>query len=213
MVKVSINGTEYQVKTLWEEVDADKIMVCENFKEELEAMSDIPKEIIEKANELQLFPFYTLIVFIHDVEDFPAIHDLNIAEESYEKLELTKKRIQTGKTYNKLLKAARTYYPDEKNPVRLVSLGISIVAQISLFLEKYTEMTESEHDNDEIVAGVETLDAFGAWGTAFTLAGKDVLKLKAVLETRAIVVYEALRYNYRESKYMKRLFEIKNPKK
>lgn len=213
MVKVRINGTEYQVQTDWKEVDPDKIMICENFKEELEAMSDIPKEIIEKASELQLFPFYTLISFIQDVEGFPAMQAVDIREESYEKLEQTKKRIQTGKTYNKILKAARTYYPEEKNPVRLVSLGISIVHQISLFLEKYTEMIESEHDNDEIVAGIDTLDAFGSFGTAYNLAGKNVLQIQAVLNMPALRVYEVLRYNFRESKYMKRLFDIKNPRK
>jgi hypothetical protein len=213
MVKVKINGVEYSVQTRWEEVDAVKIMVCENFREELEAMSDIPKEIINKAADVQLFPLQTLISFIYEVEEFPAIQAVNIAEESYEKLELAKTRIQTGKTYNKILKAAITYYPEEKNAVRLLSLGISIVNQIGIFLEKYQEMTESEHANDELAAGVEQLDAFGSWGTAFSLAGKDVLKLRGVLEMKAIVIYEALRYNFREARYTKRLFELRNPKK
>ena len=213
MVKVRINGADYEVKTLWEEVDADRLMVCETFREELAVMSTIPADLIGKASEIQLFPFYTLISFLYEVDELPMVEAVNIENESYEKLELCKQRIQTGKTYNKLLKAARTYYPEENKTVLLLSLGVSIVQQISIFLAKYTEMTEAEHENDEIVAGIDRLTAFGAWGTAFTLAGKDVLKLRGVLDMKAITVYEALRYNFREAKYMKRLFEIKNPKK
>lgn len=210
MVKVKINGVEYSVQTSWYEVDVGRLMLCENFREELTVLSDIPEDIIKKAMDLQLFPLQTLISFIYDVEEWPGIEAVNIEQESYEKLELAKQRIQTGKTYNKILKAAITYYPEEKNAVRLLSLGVSIVNQIGIFLEKYTEMTASEHTNDEILAGVDTLEAFGMWGTAYVLAGKDVLKLRGVLDMKAIVIYEALRYNFRESKFTKRLFELRN---
>lgn len=212
MVKVSINGSEYHVQTSWEEVDPDKVMVCENFREEICAMSDIPEDIVKRAVPEQLFPIYTLISFTDDLDNLPDIPAVNVAEESYEKMELAKIRTKTGKPYNRVLKAARTYYPEEKNAVRLLSLGISIVNQIDIFLSKYTEMTESEHTNDEIVAGIDTLTAFGAWGTAFSLAGKDVLKIRAVLDMKAITIYEALRYNFRESKYTRNLIEIRNKK-
>lgn len=213
MVKVKINNVEYSVQTSWDEVDPDKLMLCENFREELECLSTIPKDIIDRATDEQLFPFYTLTSFIHEIGEMPMIDTVDISQESYEKLELARERMKIGKEYNKILISARTYYPEEKDTVRLLSHGISIVNQIILFLDKYTEMQGSEHTNDELMAGIESLDAFGSWGTAFVLAGKDILKLRGVLDMKAITVYEALRYNFRESKYIKNLFEIRNPKK
>ena len=213
MVRFKINGVEYEVCNEWHEVDPDKLMVTETFKEELEALSTIPKELIEKVDDMQLFPFYTVISFLDDLETIQALKAVTIEDESYEKMELLKQRVIHGKPYRKCLKAGRVYYPDEKNAVRLISLGASIIAQLEIFLNAYKELGEHEPDNDEIIAGVDTLTAFGAWGTAYSLAGRDVLKLRAVLEMKAITVYEALRYNQRETKYMKRLHEIKYPRK
>lgn len=212
MVKVKINGTEYRIKTKWDEVEPDRLMSCDDYKQELACMTDIPLEIIEKASESQIFPIYSLITFIDETDRFPDIQAVDIEKESYQKLELTKSQIQSGKTYTRVLKAGRIYYPDEKDVVRLLGLGVNIINQISVFLENYKEMISAEPDADEVWAGVETLSDFGAWGTAYVLADRNILNLQAVLDTPALRVYEALRYNFREAKYMKRLYEVKNKK-
>lgn len=210
MVRFKINGKKYKAKNDWSEVDPDKLMMCDGIKDELECLTDIPNELINKATELQLFPLYTLISFIDDIESIELVQSVDIEQESYKKLELAKANIKTGKPYAKILKAGRIYYPDEKNPVLLLGLGANIINQIAVFLEKYEEMIQSEPDADEVWAGVETLSDFGAWGTAYNLAGEDILKLDSVLNLPALRVYEALRYNFRKSKYQKRLYEIKN---
>jgi len=231
MVKFKINGKTYKAKTKWSEVDPDKLMMCDGIKDELKCLTDVPHETIDSATELQLFPLYTLISFIDDVEeniDEPYINfwdkiksfvgikktkAIDIEQAPYKTLELAKVNLKTGKSYAKILKAGRIYYPDEKNPVLLLGLGANIINQIAVFLEKYSEMIQSEPDADEVWAGVESLSDFGAWGTAYNLAGEDILKLQSVLELPALRVYEALRYNYRKSQYQKRLFDLKNKTK
>lgn len=210
MVKIQINEKKYKVHTLWDEVDYEKLINANDFRDELEVLTDIPRETLHLASELQLFPIYTLVSFIDDDDLYPEFEAVNIEHESYEKLEYAKKLMQTGKNYQKVLRAAMVYYPDEKSTVRLLGLGVNIVNQISLFLENYKEMVSSEPDADEVWAGVERLSDFGAWGTAYVLADKNVLNLKAVMEQPALRIYEALRYNFRESQYMKKLYEIKN---
>ncbi len=213
MVKFKINGKKYKAKNQWSEVDPDKLMVCDGIRDELKYLTDVPHETLDAATEVQLFPLYTLISFIDDVESIEQIQAVDVEQDQYQKLELAKSNLKTGKSYAKILKAGRVYYPDEKNPVLLLGLGANIINQIAVFLEKYSEMISSEPDADEVWAGVETLSDFGAWGTAYELAGEDILKLRLVLEQPAIRVYEALRYNSRKAKYMKKLFEIKNKTK
>lgn len=210
MVEVTINNKIYHVKTNWSEVDTDKLTNCQSYKDELICLTDIEPEIIEIATEVQLFPIYTIISFIDDIDFIEELQAIDVENASYQQLELTKKLIQTGKTYVRLLKAARVYYPDENNPVRLLGLGANIINQISVFLENYKEMISSEPEADEVWAGVDSLSDFGAWGTAYVLADRNILNLKSVLELPAIRVYEALRYNFRESNYMKRLVEIRH---
>jgi hypothetical protein len=216
MIRVKINGIEYHIKTEWNEVDADKLMVTENFKEELEVLSDIPMDTLKQWPDLQLFPLYTSMSFIDDMEAVPYVEALDVSQASYEKMELCRKRVELGKPWRKCMKAARVYYPEEKNCLTLIGLGHSIVEQLNNFIEKYQELyakDDEELSNDEILAGVHTLNAFESWGTAYVLAGRDILKLQQVFDMPAIKVYEALRYNHREAKYMKKLHEIRYPKK
>jgi hypothetical protein len=210
MVTIKINGVEQHVKTDWSEVDPDKLMACDTIRDELECLTDIPRDILDKATDVQLFPIYTLCSFIDDLELIQEVQAVSIPDNTYERLELTKTNIKTGKTYTKLLKAGRIYYPDQKDCVLLLGYGANIINQIAVFLESYTEMIESEPEADEVWAGVESLSDFGAWGTAYVLADRNILNLNAVLKMPALEVYEVLRYNFREAKYMKNLYEIKN---
>lgn len=213
MVTIKINGENYKVKTQWSEVDHELLIKAEGIREELAVLTDIPRETLNLATDLQLFPIYTLVSFIDETDSYPEFQALDIEEAKYEELEFTKKQISTGKTYQRVFRAAKVYYPKEKDTVRLLGLGVNIINQISLFLENYKEMVQSEPDAEEVWAGVESLSDFGAWGTAYVLADKNILNLRAVMELPARRVYEALRYNYRESQYMKRLYEIKNKTK
>jgi hypothetical protein len=214
MVQVKINGSQYNVCSSWKEVDKVKLLKCENPRQELVALSNIPEELIKKASDKQLFPLFTLISFIHDIEIIPAIQALDIPVKScYNSFEKAKKILSSDKPmYNRLIATASIYYPQEKDLVRLIGLGRSIDSQIALFLGVYLEMFEEKPTDNQINAGIDTLADFSHWGVAFTMAGRDLERMNRILyNTPVIEVYTALHYSWREAKYNKRLWEIEHP--
>lgn len=215
MVNLKINGVKCKVFTRWEEVDTSRLLASNEstIRDEIKALSTIPHNFIDKADDVQLFPFVTLISFIYEAEMIPAIKADPINIKSYNLFEKAKKACSQGKPYQKLLRVAKVYYPDEKNVVRLIGLGLSIVHQIAVFLEHYQDMIEDPGDPLKVQAGVEELTAFGHWGTAFNLAGHDLEKVDRVLEMPTIKVYTALHYSWRESKFREAYLELKYPKK
>lgn len=225
MVTVKINGSDYQVKTEWSEINPDELKECKDFKDELKCLTTVPHEIIDKATNKQLWPIYTLLSFIDDMDNVPYEEALikydnegkeemrGIAYGPYDDFESAKGMLTVDcKPYCKWINAARVYFAEEKNPVRLIALGVSIVNQISIFLENYKDMINDPPDEDAIQAGVEDLSAFGMIGTALELAGGDMLKMPIILKKPAIRVYTILHYNWRKSKYQERLFNIRHPK-
>lgn len=73
-------------------------------------------------------------------------------------------------------------------------------------------MSQAEPDADEVAAGVDKLSGFGPWGTVYELAQKDLTKVRGIFKMKAIEVYTALHYSWRQAKYMKQLHELKYPK-
>jgi hypothetical protein len=217
MVKIKINNTKYKVPTSFKEViDFDKLMVCETVLDELKTLTTIPADILSQLNEEQQFAIANLTSFlddINDLEDFvTGVTDIvDVEIETYEKLELAKMAMK-GKMYQQLYKVAKVYYPKETDNKKLLSIGYHLYIQIATFLEHYKDMYEGELDNDEIMAGVHQLIGFGAFGTAFVLAGRDLLKLRSILDQPALDVYTALHYSFRENKYQMSLHEIRYPK-
>ena len=209
MVRTIINGTTYQIQTKWKEVDPVALVACNDFRDELKALTTIPAAIIDKATELQLWPVYTCLSFIDDLDSYPFEDAVAVDRESYQKLELARKALQVGKPYKKIINVALVYYPDEKDPVRLIGLGVSLVSQISLFLANYKDMLESGPGLKEEAAGIGELAGFGSWAAAYNLSGRDLTKVSVVLELSAIKVYTALYYSWKESEYLKRLHEKK----
>lgn len=214
MVTVKINGTPYKVCTSWDDVtDVTELLKAEDFKDELIALSTIPRETIESADELSLFPLYTLISFLDDIDSIDPLQARSVARSKYERMELAKTFLKDGKQWKRIYLAAKVYYPKEKNPSRLLSLGVNIVSQIATFLSNYRDMLEHEPDQEEEAAGIDDLSGFGSFGTVYNLAGKDLTKVREIYAKPAIEVYTALHYSFREAKYMRALHEIRNRKK
>jgi hypothetical protein len=216
MVQVKINGVQYNICSSWSEVDKAKLMACDNPKQELKALSNIPSELIDKAPDTQLFPLFTVISFIHDVDIIAEVQALDIPVKScYNSFEKAKKLLLSDKPKNhRLIGVASIYYPGEKDLVRLIGLGRSIDSQIALFLEVYLEMFEEKPTDNQISAGIEGLSVFSHWGVAYTMAGRDLERMNRILfNTPVIEVYTALHYSWREAKYNKRLWELEHPPK
>jgi hypothetical protein len=223
MVTVWLNKKPYQVANTWGDVDIAKLMevhrdedgniIPTTSKHELKALSSIPHDLIDVTPDIQLFPLYTIISFIHEAELMPYVEAENVASSQYRKFESAKHALRDGKPYRKIIAAAQVYYPDEKNSVRLVGLGISIVNQVAIFLQNYTDMINATPEKNEVEAGVEELAAFSYWGTAYVMAGRNLLNVDAILAKPAIEVYTAMYYSFKEAKYNKEKFRLDHPEK
>lgn len=223
MITVSLLKKPYRICNTWEDVDHAKLIAQQldpegkprftTSKDELKALTNIPHDLIDRVPDIDLFPLYTVISFIHESELLPYLKARQITRESYSLFEKAKKACREGKPYKKIISAAKVYYPDENNSVRLIGLGLSIVEQIASFLEKYEDMIHAKPEKNEVEAGVEELGAFGHWGTAYVLAGRDILKINEILERPAIEVYTALHYSFKEHKYNKKKFDLDHPPK
>jgi hypothetical protein len=211
MIQVRLNGVSYNICNTWGDVDLNKLVECETSKDELIALSDIPRKLVYKYEDLQLFPLYTLISFIHESELLPYVDAGDISLMSYNLFEQGKKAISEGKPYQRIIKAGKIYFPEEKNSVRLIGLGLSILNQIALFLENYRDMLEDPPEKNAVEAGIEELSGFGHWGTAYNLVGRDLFKIDQMLALPAIKVYTALHYSWKEAKYQKRKYDLDHP--
>ena len=101
MVNLKINGVKCKVFTRWEEVDLSELIKPRfddegspraiNSRDEIKSLSTIPHDLIDRADQVQLFPFFTLISFIHEAELIPAIKADPINIKSYNLFEQAKK--------------------------------------------------------------------------------------------------------------------------
>ncbi len=215
MTTVTIGGTSYKVKTAWSEVDPDELLKCkEQTVPELSYLTEIPASILEALADP--LPLLTLTSFLDNPADvvLEAIEfDVpNVDKQAYQKFEKCKMLMRSGKLYTKLFNIARVYYPDEKNSVHLISIGLNILNQIEVFLSGYKEMYEEGLTPEQELAGFARLSSFGPWGTAYTLAGQDPTKTNDILNLPAIEVYTALFFNFLQSKAQKAFIEITRPK-
>lgn len=192
----------------WSDVDVEKLLTCQTFKDEIKALTDIPHELVDKWPDVQLFPIFTAMSFLTDLDLYPVYEAIVIEKEPFEQFELCRSAMEAGKTYVRAIAAAKVYYPEEKNAEKLLGYGVHIIDQVHQFLKFYEEMFKHEPDGDAEIAGIEKLAQFGSWGRAYILAGRDLLKTRELFKLPAIEVYTALLYNFRESKYQKALHEI-----
>jgi hypothetical protein len=225
MVKIHIGGKPYKLPTKWEEIDIHLLMGCTTPKEELSILGNIPPREINQLTHNQLFSLYQIIEFTHDHESLDGVlKEISCTQiykddvgpmidfSSWEKLSKARKVIepQYHKTYYNL---AKIYFPSEKDTINILSLGYKLLEQLNTFLGSYEEMFNEPYEDDEVNAGVEDLNGFDIFGTAFTLAGEDILKMDEVLQMPAVVIYTALYYSFKKRKYQENLMKIREDKR
>jgi hypothetical protein len=213
MISVRIQGNKYSIAENIYEVDIHRLIKASSEREELAAISDIPLSLVAR---LDLDTFLPLIEFLNADYDYVSldVKCKNVSQEPYEKLELAKKAMQDHeKLYMQVYHVAAVYHPERKKSIPIFQTGINLIHQIGLFLDEFAEMNQEEPDSFEKAAGIDKLTELGSFGTAYNLAGKDLTKMDAITEMPAVVVYTALLYNYRESKYMDELNRLKYPPK
>lgn len=210
MIRVKVQGVEEVICSGWDDVtDLGKLLECKNFRDELKLLSTIDRQLIDAADDEQLFPLYVTISFLEDPTTYPPCKALEIQLDTYDRLEQCKLAVNEGRLYQKAIKAAQIYYPQERNVGQLVGLGVDIIQQLAIFLASYTEVLRYRPTPQEQNAGINELAEMGTWGTVYVMAGKDLAKMKTILDQPAIQVYTAMVYNAKSAEYQKRLAEAK----
>lgn len=200
MIRVTVNGSGYQIKTTWDEFTVNDLLACTDARSELIAASTLPADLIYKARPDHLFPFYTILSFMHDVANYKLAPDTKAIErESYDQFVQCCSVIQEQvNPYQRAIKAALIYYPEELSVNKLMEYGASIVLQVNAFLESYSELNYKD-PKEEGSDYMDRLRTMGPWGTVYAMAGKDLTKMDAIFKKSTIEVYTAMIYNFREA--------------
>jgi len=215
MIKINIGRKKYKVCNEWKDLTPSILHTIKSIEpiELVKALTDIPEDVIEILSESSLMAIYQLVSF---VEDSPKVlapkKVINVASESWKKLESTKQALQTKSPPYIATQVAGIYFGDEvyKWSIPLVYGQTSqILESLFVFLERYKELNEGgEYDEDQLEAGVEGFETFGVGAIRYSLAKGDVTKYKDIEEQTAEDVYFTLLYEKAVNKYQKELKRI-----
>jgi hypothetical protein len=216
MQTVTINKTQYSIKTEWSEVTAKEFYELrhEHTPEHLlTTLSNIPKELLDQMQDFQKESF--LPIFKLDLERLEGKAKpiaLDIAKESYEKLEIARVQLRLAENITYILPKLAEIYGieiDWDKPIeKIVTQGMYILQSILTFLKKFEILWSEEPTDEQKDAGIERLAAFGSSATVYELAGGNILNFQKVLDQPAGEVYQYLLYKHTRSEYENNLIEI-----
>lgn len=210
-LSIVINGKDYWIHSTWNGIDLENLIKACTLQQELAALSNIPIEVLNSATDESLWPLYTVISFI-DSPQIYEVHAVSVALGKYEEIEQAKKYLRGGRVFRQLINVAKVYYPDETDPLKLLSLGANLTKQIEVFLSQFKDMIEEQPTGEEERAGASDLAAFESFGTVMSLAQDDITKMRAIFAMPAQEVYLSLRYAWVKNKYQKALMANKTQK-
>lgn len=211
MVLIKIKGKKYPCPMNWDEVkDLAGLVSAIDLTGEMAVLTGAH---LDGIPEDQIFPLLTLTSFLEEF-DTPEIQCIAVEEQSYFKMQEAKAILtQPGRAYKKFYHLSKLYHPERTETVQIISTGVNLLNQIEVFLSHYEEMFSYEPTQEEKDAGIEEFAQLSAFGTLYNLAGKDLLKIDQVGESPAVIVYGVMMYNFKESEYQKKLWDIQHPPK
>lgn len=84
-----------------------------------------------------------------------------------------------------------------------------IANQLGSFLKKYQRLNEFEYSEEQIEAGIERFEGFGAFPTIASLAERLKIKYDDVTKLPVEQVYMTLLHDFEQSEYQKELLKIR----
>lgn len=214
MISVKVGKKKYDIATCYEDINAKQLHSIENEKPKsiIKALTSID---VDKIDSKSIIALYQILNF---VESEPIMKrykkDINVASESWLKLELTKQALATQNRFFYVVEVSRIYFGDEVFDWSLhviYAQTTQILHSFNLFLERYKELNErDEYDDDQLEAGVKGLETFGAGAIRYSLAKGDVTKYEAIENMSAEAVYFTLLYERAVSMYQEKYDQIKS---
>jgi len=227
MIKLTINGKDYQVKNSWTELtynDYIKVLSSASMMltDRINLLTGIPKDICDKLSFQQLAFICDALLLFDEPEDILLftkgyIDELNIGRRTYKELEECLIFIRKVKNPVAALdKVVKILYGEEIGELKAVEVlpkGLFILTCITKFLDEFKRLGDYEPTIEEQEAGVEELGKFGFFATAVQLARKYGKTHDDILAMPAREVYTTLLYDFEQSEIEKRLQKIHSRKR
>jgi len=215
MITIKINGSDYKIPTSFEDVTPKQLHELPDTKPKtlISELTDISHELIEKMTSEQVVQLDTLLSFVHEQPNELLIkEEVSVGKKEWIHLEMTKQALETKNEPFIAVEVARRYFGEEVfdwSPALVYGQTAQILHSLSLFLERYKELNDSDpYDDDQLEAGVKGLESFGVGAIRYALAKGDVTKYEEVEKMSAEAVYFTLLYEKAQSEYSSRLKEI-----
>lgn len=215
MISITISGKKYSVKNQWSDLTVKDLHGIKSIKpiDLVHSLSNIPPSLLEQLPESNLLALYQIVSFVEDAPtDIRVKHEVNVANESWKKLELTRSALKIASPPFVAVEVAGIYFGDKifNWPISLVyGQTYQILESLNVFLERYKDLGDSDpYDEDQLEAGVQGLESFGVGAIRYSLAKGDVTKYAAIESMSAEDVYFTLLYEKGVNEYQKRLKNI-----
>lgn len=224
MVTLQIKKRKINIRTSFKDVtDKDLAKIIDTSPRDiLQALSDAPSGTFLSLTSEEISALYPLISFLERPEEaglyLPSTFspvEVDIASESFEKIELAKRAGQTyKKPFQVLPELARIYYgEDPQRPAaEAFALGALVLDQMNTFYERFKDLSGDPPDEDQVEAGIESLHTFGPYGIAESIAERYGCRPLEVFNWTAEEVYLNMLYSQAKNKYQQNLREIEKRK-
>lgn len=192
-------------------------------REVIAALSGITRDEAYRLSSEVVLALYELYSFLDKVEEaanyVPADWQppsVDVAGETFEKIELAKKAMSAGYApYRLLIELVVIYYGEDAikgKAAPVLALGALILQDLNQFFERFKDLAGQPPSEDEEEAGVEALHSFGPYGIAENLASKYGGKPYDIFGWSAEEVYLELTYQLAKSRYQENLRDIERRK-
>ena len=223
MVTINVNSQKISIKASFNEVTAFDLMAIQDTSPRgiLQALSDDKQDIFYDLSPDEIGALYPIISFIDNPEEAAAylpldfkMPEIDIASESFDKIELARKIVIKHKKAFKLLpELARFYFGNEDRPASVaMALGAVVLEQMQSFFDRFKDLQADQPSEEEMEAGIEALHSFGPYGIAEGIAAKYGCRPLDVFSWSAEEVYMNLLYSQAKNRYQENLRNIENRK-
>lgn len=223
MVTLRVKNQKVSIRTSYKELKAKDLEIDESSPRSILAgLSDARPGLIYSLSAEEIASLYPLISFVENPQEAalylpfrfnPEIVD--IASESFEKIELAKRAAERfKKPFRVLPELCSVYYgykPD-RPAAEALALGALIMEQMATFFDRFKDLAGDPPDEDQQEAGIEALHTFGPYGIAESIAARYGCRPLEVFSWSAEEVYMNMLYSQARNKYQENLREIEKRK-
>lgn len=224
MVTVNVKSLKTIIKDSYKDLTAADLAAIKETTPRaiLQALSDAPPGTFAALRAEDIAALWPLVSWIEDPEEaaayLPAGFDpapVDVAAETFEKMELAKRRAEEHKKPYKLLpELCRVYHAEDpqRPAAEVMALGALVFEQLNAFFERFKDLAGDPPSEEEKEAGIDALHSFGPYGIAESIGSRYGFKPMDVFKWSAEEVYLDLLYSQTKSRYQENLREIERRK-